>query len=698
MKNVILLIFLFFQSETYFAQFKDTVFVEEFFSNENKWPLKPAEGLEQKIENGKYLIFNTSNSGWKFTQSFNLNMSLDFSLEARIRQVSGSDNTGFGLIWGWSSWDNYTEFSITTNGYFIVSQKHEGKSRKIKPYTKIDVVKPMGSFNDLKIEMKSGRYYFYVNNTEVFTSDYSCSSEGSEHGVLVWQSKNIEVENFMLRGKIRLLNELDAGNFDYTKENLGSNVNSKFAEICPLVSPSGKYLFINRTGDPSTSGGEQDQEIFYCEKQSDGTWSKALNVGKPLNNSGPNFVVSCAADENTLVVANRYNADGTVKGQGLSLTTRTKNGWSIPEDILIDNFLNNDDYVEYCMSADQNILISSIESNFTYGARDLYVSFKIEDRHYSEPLNLGSIVNTNSWEMTPFLAADNKTLYFSSRGHSGYGNSDLYVVHRLDDTWKNWSQPKNLGKKINTDGDEMYFTIPASGEYAYMIKFIEGSSADIVRLKVPDAARPDPIVMIKGKVINKNTNQPLEAEIRYYELGTNKEIGSAKSNPSTGEYNIILQYGRKYSFLAEKSDFFAVNDNLDLSKLNKYEEIQRDLFLVPIEIGSVISLKNIFFDFNKADLKSESFSELDRLISLLSQNKNMEIEISGHTDNVGADDYNLRLSQSRVESVTAYLVKSGISKGRIKAVGYGETKPVSTNDTEDGKSLNRRVEFTILKK
>lgn len=681
-----------------FSQYKDTTFLENFDNNTNNWWVPNNENLKSKIVDGTFTIENPSSSGWCFTKKFNLDMNQDYSISLRIKQTSGQDNTGFGIMWGWSSWDNYNTFCITSNGYFIITQKRHKKDREIKPYTKTDEVKRMGKFNDLKIEQKQGTYHFFINGAEVYSSNLSISPDGRDHGIMLWQSKNIEVDKFELKGKIRTLYQVENATKGYVKENLGENVNSKYGEMCPLVTPSGKTLYHNKGSHPDNTVPNEDQDIYYCEKQPDGSWSKYKNIGKPLNNTAPNFVVSSSADENSLIVGNRYKEDGTPGGGGISITTRTKDGWTVPKPINVEKFTNKDGWVENCMSADQSILISAIESNFTYGARDLYVSFKIDELHYTEPMNLGPVVNTNGWEMTPFLAADNKTLYFSSNGFEGYGDNDLYVTQRLDDTWKNWSIPKNLGPEINTSNSEMYFTVPASGEVAYMVSNQNSIGwGDIFQLKLPESARPDPVALVKGLVINKKTNEPVEAIIRYYELGSKKEISSAKSNPKTGAYSIILQYGKKYSFLAEKEGFFAVNDNLDLSKLNKYEEVEKNLYLVPIEVGSVITLKNIFFDFNKSDLKSESYSELDRVTELMTKNPNMDIEISGHTDNAGSDEYNLKLSQSRVESVMAYLIKSGIAKSRMKAVGYGEKKPISSNDTDEGKALNRRVEFTILK-
>ncbi|MBC7486527.1 MAG: OmpA family protein [Cytophagaceae bacterium] len=221
--------------------------------------------------------------------------------------------------------------------------------------------------------------------------------------------------------------------------------------------------------------------------------------------------------------------------------------------------------------------------------------------------------------------------------------------------------------------------------------------ADIVKIKLSSSAKPNPVVLVKGKVLNKKTNEPLEAIIYYYDMDTKAEVGSAVSNPNTGQYNIILQSGKKYSFRANKENFYAINDFLDVSTLNIYTETEKNLYLAPLEVGQTIRLNNIFFDVNKAVLKPHSSEELDRLIVLLKENPKMEIEISGHTDNQGADEYNLTLSQQRVESVLVYLTSKGIPAIRLKGKGHGESKAIASNETEEGRATNRRVDFTILK-
>ncbi|MFH2095217.1 MAG: OmpA family protein, partial [Bacteroidota bacterium] len=391
-------------------------------------------------------------------------------------------------------------------------------------------------------------------------------------------------------------------------------------------------------------------------------------------------------------------SDGSAKGSGISMSTRSGSGWSIPATIEIKDFYNDSKYNEFCLSSNKKILLMTVQRKDSYGDKDIYVSFD-KNGVFTAPMNLGPVVNSFDNEASPFLASDEKTLYYSSKGKPGYGSSDIFVTRRLDDTWKNWSPPQNLGPEINSADWDAYYTIPASGDYAYLVSQDNSiGQGDIFRIKPPEAAKPEPVLLIYGKVLNKKNNEPMEAFITYNNLMTDEEIGTAVSDSKTGEYKIILPLGTNYSFRAAQEGFYPVSDNLDVSTLENYGEIERNLYLSPIEVGETIRLNNIFFDLDKATLKEESFSELNRLVRLLKENATMSITISGHTDNQGSDQYNLKLSEDRVNSVIQYLITNGVAKDRLSGKGYGESNPIGTNDTEEGKAINRRVEFTIDKK
>lgn len=527
------------------------------------------------------------------------------------------------------------------------------------------------------------------------------------------------VELVLQCGKVRGLNQIDAIGIADTKtpvkvtptiagesskigarENVGRGVNSPYAEVYPIISPDGKTLYFDRKGHPQnfrkTAIGSDDN-IWVSEVQN-GKYGVAQNIGKILNSGFGTFVASVTPDGNSLLIGGNY-LEGSVPVFGVWKSYREMTGWSKPERVEIKNFYTKNKFVEFCLANDGKTMIFSLEREDSYEDRDLYMSSLLPDGTWTEPKNLGPTVNSLADEGMPFLAADGKTLYFGSNGFSGYGAKDIYLARRQDDSWTKWSEPENLGPSLNTPDWDTYFTLPASGEYAYFVSR-EGSfgQEDIFRAKLPPALRPAPVVLVSGKVFDKKTGKPLAASIRYEILPSGNEVGIARSNPRTGEYKIVLPAGSLYGFRAETNNYLAINENLDLGKTKEYKEMTRDLFLVPNEVGEKILLNNIFFEFGKAELRPESNAELNRLADFMRESEDMELEIGGHTDNIGSADKNLSLSEQRAKSVRDYLVSRDIDAKRLKSVGYGMTKPVAPNGTEEGRQQNRRVEFTILKR
>lgn len=491
--------------------------------------------------------------------------------------------------------------------------------------------------------------------------------------------------------------DFEAIKFDADPENLGPKVNSEFSETSPKISPDGKTLFITKY--PNNNNGKNNIWVSYLND--DGSWTQSKNVGKPLNVQGSSTSVqSITPDGNTILLSNIYRYfDGSITGGGCSVSSRERGGWSFPRHQQIEKFENKNQYVNYYLSNSGSFLLMAIEKKKGLGEKDIWVSFKEEKNEWGKPVNLGSVVNTKGDEFGPFLAADDKTLYFVSEGHKGYGDADIWMTKRLDDTWTNWSTPVNLGDKINTPDFDAYFSIDASGEYAYFSSSNNSlGKSDIFRIKMPQEAKPEPVVLVYGKVFDKKTGQPIKANINYELLPSGKNVGTAVTSPDDKVYKIVLPYGENYGFMASADNYYSITENLDLNDLTAYKEVEVNLYLAPIEKNEAIRLNNIFFEFGKSTLKEESYPELNRLIKLLTDNPSINIEVDGHTDNVGSDTDNLELSKNRAASVVEYLAKNGVSGGRLTSQGFGETKPIASNDIEEEKQLNRRVEFVVLSK
>ena len=488
--------------------------------------------------------------------------------------------------------------------------------------------------------------------------------------------------------------------FPKASENLGDAINTIYDEVAPMISPDGKTVYFCRKFHPDNSGGFNDEDdIWASHKDESGKWLPAKNVGAPLNNKYHNFVQSITPDGNSLLTANLYNKDGTT-GAGVSLTYKTKQGWALPEKQLIDDFANFNQFANYFLSNDGKFIIMAVERGDSYGELDLYVCLRKGDNRWSKPINLGPTINSCVNDYSPFLAADGVTLYFSTSGISGYGKEDIFVATRKDDTWQNWSDPQNLGPKLNSPESDTKYNIPASGEYAFFSSTNKSlGKNDIFRIKLPTKIKPNPVVLISGKVLNERTNQPVDARIIVEELPSGKEAAIARTDPNTGEFKIILPAGKKYGFRAIGLGFFEVNKNIDLTDVHEYTEIEDEMLrMSPIEVGSIVRLNNIFFEYAKAVLLPESFPELDRTADFLKNNSSIEIEVGGHTDDSGSDITNQKLSDRRANAVATYIISKGVEAKRVTSVGYGESRPIAFNTDAEGRAMNRRVEFKILKK
>jgi OmpA-OmpF porin, OOP family len=490
-----------------------------------------------------------------------------------------------------------------------------------------------------------------------------------------------------------------------TLENLGEQVNTEYPELRPVISADGNMLFFIRQGHPSNVHAatvHNAQDIWLAMRDSNGVWGSARHLGQTANASQYNAVYWISPDLNTILLKGAYR-EGQYAGMGLSLIHKVEGGWTAPEMLRIRGFekFGLTPQMGASMGQDGKTLLFYMTDKKGSFDNDLYVSFAEGNGIWSVPKSLGKKINLPDYnEMSPFVAADGVTLYFSSDRPGGLGENDIWMAKRLDNSWQKWSEPENLGSPINTEGAEAFFTLDAGGEYAYLTSSNGAFGAsDIVRVKLLERERPNPVVLVSGNVYNAKTKQPLEASLVYQTLPDGAEAGTGISNPEDGSFKMVLPYDKNYSIRASANKFFAISENLNLDSLVKagYKEIHKDLYLVPIEIGQVFRLNNVFFDFDKYDLRPESFVELDRVVGFLKEYPNVEIEMSAHTDSKGSDAYNVTLSDNRAKSVREYILSKGIAAIRIVSKGYGETKPVATNDTDEGRQLNRRVEFTILK-
>ncbi len=388
----------------------------------------------------------------------------------------------------------------------------------------------------LRLEMKTGRV---MGSNQIDAIGVS----GSEEAI------NISVDEIEYEEEVA------------DKENLGKKVNSRYAERLPVISPDGKTLYLARKFHPLNEGEDKNDDIWVSKLESDGTWGFAKPIHSPLNTEDHDFVVSVNPTGDVLYLGSDYRK--SVK-HGVSTSKNKRGAWTDPKSLKIEDHKNASPFVGYHVNNDGNILLMAVEREEGMGKRDLYVSFKGSNKQWSKPKNLGKTINSVNEESSVFLAADGKTIYFSSAGHLGYGGLDMFMSRRLDESWTKWSKPKNLGKKINTVGNDYSYTIPASGDYAYFSSDDENGMSDIFRIRLPKEVQPEPVVLLSGRMIDAETNRPIKAKLKTRNI-KNKKNKRATESSNEGDFTIVVPYGDDVALTAEVDGYFAPSENLELS-------------------------------------------------------------------------------------------------------------------------------------
>ncbi|MCH2045068.1 MAG: OmpA family protein [Saprospiraceae bacterium] len=679
-----------------FAQ-KTITYKEDFKDNKRAWLEADNHKRSAKITDGYYnLNYKQETGSSYFWKVIYIDQQKDFYIETKVRHMEGALNRGFGLVWGTKNVDNSYSFQISDNGYFRIKQQKGGVISKIKDWTASAKVYPNGDANVLAIRSKAGKIDFMINGAVVHTRS-KLEFMGGYIGFIISGKQKIKADYLHIYQDDIEINLAPNVNKKYvSRQNLGMLVNSTESDIMPVISADGNTLFFTRKKDPMNIGKITKDDIWLTHKQGN-TWMQSQNFGRPINNEGHNQLISISPDNNTVVVGNTYHPDGSVKGSGVSMAQKINGKWEIPKTVYIKDYYNLSKYHAFCLSSDGNILLMAIERKDSKGEQDIYVSFKTPDG-FTAPQTLGPTINTLYQENAPFLAADNKTLYYSSAGQPGYGSNDIFITKRLDDTWKRWSKPQNLGPIVNSPVWDNYFTVPASGKVAYVSSRENAATkADLFEITLPKSIRPDPVVLIKGRILHADTKADIPASVTYYDLKTGEDLGTANVDLSTGKYQIILPYGKKYGIYADKDNFYGVSTALDLVEMKEYEERNVDLIMEPLDIGNEILLNNMGYKTAKAELQLFSDYELKRLEETLINSSEMKIEIQGHLSQAEPLNQN-NLSELRAKSTRQYLIRNGINTERILAKGYGNTKPLNANKTKEEQALNRRTSFKILPK
>jgi outer membrane protein OmpA-like peptidoglycan-associated protein len=484
-------------------------------------------------------------------------------------------------------------------------------------------------------------------------------------------------------------------------------VNSPYDEQSPVITPDGKALYFTLANHPQNVNGKKDLGDIWISLLIGGIWTVPVHGGSVINDGSYNAVAGFSADGNQLFLVNHFGKNGnSAVTQGLSVSKRTDSGWSTPENVAITYFINRSSKLNGMINDDGNTFIYSADGYGTKGVEDIYVCLKQNDR-WSEPINLGSAINTSFQELTPSLSRDGKTIYFASNGRKGYGGFDIYTSTRLDDSWTSWTTPLNMEQPLNSEARELFFrqtsgmnlftTTRNSDGYGDIRALVDSTqqvqtdTVKILEVKRDASAGKNKQVVVRGKVTNSKTGSGVPAELSF----KSDSLYTAKAS-ADGVFQLTIPATKVYNIEVKLGNFVNLSERLDIHTL-ELMTLEMNFKLQPIEVGAVVNLKNILFYMGTTSLLEESYPELNVIVDFLKSNPKVEIELNGHTDNRGDPKKNLVLSQQRVEKIKSYLVSKGISSRRIKGKGFGGTKPVATNDSEEARKLNRRVEFVIVK-
>jgi flagellar motor protein MotB len=479
--------------------------------------------------------------------------------------------------------------------------------------------------------------------------------------------------------------------------NLGPTINSVFDEYWPSLSADEKILvFTTRRPINPNNPRSRSQEDFYISTYNNNAWDKALDMGAPINTPYNEGAQSLSADGRLMVFTGCNRPDGMGLCD-LYFSMKENGKWTEP--INLGTPINTDlSEKQPSLSPDGRTLYFSSNRPGGHGGMDIWASTLTADDVWGEPVNLGDTINTKGNESSPFIHFDNNSLYFSSDSLPGLGGSDIFLSRR--DSAGHWQPPVNLGYPINTWLNEDGLIINALGSKAYFASDRIGQNRlDIFSFDIPRSIAPEPVSYMSGKVSDIRSGYPLEAQFKLIDLQSGKTIMDAYSHKTDGSFLVCIPSGKQYALLVSckgyifYSDHFLVPDSVTAIKPYK-----KNVEMQPIVVGSKTILRNIFFESGSYKLKEESRIELDRIVEFMNNNPTIKIEVSGHTDNEGDDVYNQKLSENRAKEVTNYLIKKNILANRIVTKGYGETQPIAGNEDEEGRAANRRTEFKIIAK
>lgn len=466
--------------------------------------------------------------------------------------------------------------------------------------------------------------------------------------------------------------------------NLGSAINTADDEYLPSMSMDGNHLLFTRR--------HSEEDFYLSAKDTDGNWSKAIAVKWPMATSGNEGAASISPDGQFLYFAG-CDKPGGLGRCDIYMCIKEKEGWGEP--INLGYPVNTAAWESQpSIGSDGRTLYFVSNRNGGIGSYDIWMTRRDDEGQWSEPVNLGPKINTPYDEHSPFIHPDNKTLYFSSNGWPGFGNRDIFVVHKNEHGM--WSEPINLGAPINNENEQSSLFVEANGKFAYYASEMEGGNGkmDIYRFALPEEYAPLTVSYVKGIITDTRYNNLLNAKVQITDLSSGLVV---YNQAVRGSFLAVVPSSLHFEIVVHKAGYLYYERQYKIAT-NRTDELKKamEVGLTKIEKGVGLILENVFFETNRSDLDVRSFAALNTLYDFLRNNKEVCIEIGGHTDGRGTLTNNGLLSEARAKSVYDYLIKKGLSATQINYKGYGASQPIDTNETEQGRAKNRRTAFKVL--
>jgi outer membrane protein OmpA-like peptidoglycan-associated protein len=633
-------------------------------------------------------------SGFSFGQSNNSNEKKVLKLFEQAKQALNSN-----------SYDQSLE--LLNRAIFIDPGFVDAYLMKSDIYQELDSIIPLIGSLETAIQLNPEKYpksYFILGNAYYKSGYYQKASDCFQNYLQRVDEKALFVAKARqtmkkCSGAVNLLKHP----VPYQAVNLGENINSVDDEYWPSITVDGKTIIFTRLVGSNTPAAERKklvQEDFYTSNQVNKIWQPCEPISS-INTEYNEGAQTISSDGKLLFFTACTRSDGW--GSCDIYFSRLKSGnWSVPRNA--GQPINSPAWESQpSISANGETLFFVSNRKGGKGGMDIW---KCKLMGFSEfgnpiwgnPVNLGDSVNTPGNEMSPFIHSDGKTLYFASDYWPGMGGYDIFYCRQKNDSV--WSHPQNIGFPINSNKDEQGLVVDASGQNAYYSSDRPGSKGmDIYSFELYQAARPTPVSYIKGKVVDEDSGMPVCAKVELIDLDDSASVVKGESCWEKGEFLMCLPMGKEYAFNVSTEGYLFYSDNFQLKEVtNIIDPYILEIKLKKIKIGGSVVLRNIFFNTGSYELLSASKVELQKLIDFLNLNQSLVIEIGGHTDNVGTTEFNQRLSENRAREVYRYLISHYIDESRMKYSGYGLSQPISPNDSPEGRALNRRTEFRIIKK